>query len=193
VESYLALIIVRREITLRGLDQQAHAFVHLVVREYAIKTVPADAPLGNSVAVNVLKVAELTLSGKIAVARGDHANGIELLKQAVAAEDLVAYNEPPDWDLPVREVLGGMLLLNGDNAEAEKVFRAEIEKHPRNGRALFGLSESLRRQGEGSSAQMVQREFETAWANAGVKLTVTDLAGMSSQSFSATSSSRAVY
>jgi len=71
-----------------------------------------------------------------------------------------------------------MLLLNGDNAEAETVFRAEIAKHRRNGRALFGLVESLKRQNKTSAAQMVQREFEKAWEGADTKLRVEDLAGL---------------
>ena len=78
----------------------------------------------------------------------------------------------------MRELLGGVLLLSGNNAEAEKVFRAEIAKHQRNGRGLFGLAESLKRQSKDASAQMVQREFELAWANADTKLTVAGLAGM---------------
>jgi pimeloyl-ACP methyl ester carboxylesterase/tetratricopeptide (TPR) repeat protein len=179
-----------RGLAFSGIGQLSNADTELKDLKTVLKTVPADAPLGNSIAVDVLKVAELTLSGKIAIARGDKASGINLLKQAVSAEDRVAYNEPPDWDLPVREVLGGMLLLNGENAEAERVFRAEIEKHPRNGRALFGLSESLRRQGQTSSAQMVQREFEHAWVNADVTLTVADLAGMKKETVSVTSSSQ---
>jgi len=99
----------------------------------------------------------------------------------VEADDAVHYNEPADWDLPVREIFGAVLLLNGDNAEAEKVFRAEIAKHQRNGRALYGLAESLRRQGKETSAQMVQREFEQAWATADTKLTVRNLAGLKEQ------------
>jgi Flp pilus assembly protein TadD len=136
---------------------------------------PADAPMGNNVAVNVLKVADLTLAGKIAFARGDKQVAFALLDKAVAAEDATSYNEPADWDLPVREFLGGALLASGDYATAEKVFRAEIEKRPRNGRALFGLAESLKRQGKNSSAQMVQREFERAWEAADTKLSVSVL------------------
>jgi hypothetical protein len=79
--------------------------------------------------------------------------------------------EPADWDLPARETLAGALLMTGDHPEAERVFRAEIAKHQRNGRALFGLVESLKRQGKDSSALMVQREFETAWETADTKLT----------------------
>jgi hypothetical protein len=167
-----------RGLAFTGTGQLSNADTELKELQGLSKTVPADAPIGNSLAVDVLKVAELTLSGKITFARGEKVKGIDLLRQAVSAEDRVGYNEPPDWDLPVREVLGGVLLLNGQAAEAEKVFRAEIEKHPRNGRALFGLAESLSQQGQTSSAQMVQREFEHAWANADVKLTVEDLAGL---------------
>jgi TolA-binding protein len=71
--------------------------------------------------------------------------------------------------------------MNGDYAAAEKVFRAELAKHPRNGRALFGLVESLKRQGKESSAQMVQREFEKAWETADTKLSVEHLSGLNSK------------
>jgi hypothetical protein len=65
--------------------------------------------------------------------------------------------------------------LNGDYAEAEKVFRAELEKHARNGRALFGLRESLRAQGKKLAADFAGREFEVAWKNADTTLRVEDL------------------
>ena len=57
-----------------------------------------------------MKVAELALEGKIALARGDKQAGFDLLNKAVAAEDATSYAEPADWDMPVREVLGGALL-----------------------------------------------------------------------------------
>ncbi|HKY29736.1 MAG TPA: hypothetical protein VJM12_17485 [Pyrinomonadaceae bacterium] len=140
-------------------------------------SIPADAGVGNSKVHDVLKIAELVLSGKIAYLRGDKTGAIGSLRQAVEAEKAIVYNEPPDWDLPSREILGGMLLLAGDNVEAEKVFRAELAMHRRNGRALFGLVESLKRQNK-PAAQMVQREFEKAWQSADTKLSVEDLAGL---------------
>jgi pimeloyl-ACP methyl ester carboxylesterase/tetratricopeptide (TPR) repeat protein len=142
------------------------------------KTVPADAPFGNSGASAVLKVADQMLAGKIALARADKKAAFELLRKAVEAEDATGYNEPSDWDLPAREILGGALLLHDENAEAERVFRAEIAKHPRNGRALFGLVESLRRQNKMSAAQMVERELKEAWQTADTELRVENLAGM---------------
>lgn len=158
-------------------SQIANAEAELRMLQDKSQAIPADAPFGNSTARGVLQVAEHLLASQIALSRGDKKIAIEHLRKGVEAEDAVNYNEPPDWDLPVREWLGGALLANGDNAEAEKVFRAELVKHPRNGRALFGLIESLKRQGETSSAQMVQREFDKAWEKADTKLSVEELYG----------------
>jgi tetratricopeptide (TPR) repeat protein len=127
-------------------------------------------------AASVFAVAEGVLAAKIALARQDKKTAIGLLTQAVKAEDALNYMEPADWSLTVRESLGGALLLNGDAAEAEKVFRADLDKHPRNGRSLFGLMESLKAQKKTYDAQMVQLEFEAAWKNAnGMELHVEDL------------------
>src|SRR5262245_58157628 len=46
------------------------------------------------------------------------------------------YGEPPDWLLPVRETLGSVLLQNGAAAEAEKVFRADLERNPQRALAV---------------------------------------------------------
>src|SRR5215213_6393029 len=134
--------------------------------------------LFNNAAIDVMKVAELALEGKIALARGDKQAGLDLLTKAVAAEDATYYAEPADWDMPVREVLGGALLANGDYKTAEKIFRDEILRRPRNGRALFGLAESLRKQGKEGAAKSVEGEFEKAWQHADMKLTVASLAGV---------------
>lgn len=135
-----------------------------------IQTIPMDAGLGNSSAHGVMKVAEDLLAGEIALARGDKKAGIDALTRAVAAEDLVNYNEPPDWDIPVREWLGRALMRNGQYADAEKTYRAEIAKHPRNGRALFGLAVALEKQGNNTSAELVRKEFEAAWKDSDQKL-----------------------
>jgi tetratricopeptide (TPR) repeat protein len=145
-----------------------------------VKTVPADAPWGNNTAGNVLKIADLTLAGKLAFARSARQEAFDLLHKAAAAEDATYYNEPADWDLPVREVLGALLLSSGDAAGAEKVFREELRRHRGNGRALFGLAESLKAQGNSREARQVTKDFQQAWKDADVKLTVAGLAGVRS-------------
>jgi len=135
-----------------------------------IRTIAADAGLGNSSAHGVMKVAGELLAGEIALAKGDIGNGIESLRRAAAAEDLVNYNEPPDWHLPTREWLGRALMRAGQFDEAESVFRTEIDKNPKNGRALFGLAAALEKQGKTTSAALVRKEFEAAWKNADTRL-----------------------
>ena len=135
-----------------------------------VKTIPADAGIGNSSAHGVMKVASELLAGEIAFARGDRKAGIDTIRRAVVAEDLVNYNEPPDWHLPTREWLGRALMRDGQFAEAEAVFRKEIEKNPKNGRALFGLAEALAKQGKTTSAELVRKEFAAAWKNADTAL-----------------------
>src|SRR5690349_16468269 len=127
-----------------------------------VKATPADTPWGNNTAGAVLQVAELTLAGKLAFARGAKQEAFDLLHKAAAAEDALYYNEPLDWDLPVREVLGSLLLTSGDEVAAEKVFREELRHHHGNGRALFGLAESLKRQGNTRAAQQATKEFQQA-------------------------------
>ncbi|HKV37179.1 MAG TPA: alpha/beta fold hydrolase [Pyrinomonadaceae bacterium] len=174
-----------------SMNQPANADAELKALQTLVKTIPADAPMGNNVAVDVMKIADLSLAGRIAFARGDKQTAFSLLNQAAVAEDATSYNEPADWDLPVREVLGGMLLTSGDYAAAEKAFRDELKRHPRNGRALFGLAESLKGQGNKSSAQMVWREFEEAWKDADTKLTVDGLSGVQKKAENGASASNA--
>ncbi len=161
-----------------GTNEPAKAEAELQAFRSVVATVPADAGIGNSAAHDVLKVAELMLAGKVALSRGGEKTAFEILRQAVKAEDVVSYNEPPDWDLPSRELLGGALLRSGDYSEAEKVFRAEIAKHPRNGRALFGLAESLKGQKKNTSAKTVAVEFAEAWKTADTKMSIEILSGM---------------
>ncbi|MGD9630179.1 MAG: tetratricopeptide repeat protein [Pyrinomonadaceae bacterium] len=139
------------------------------LRETA-KKIPAEAVLFTTPVSVALKVADDLLVGEIALSRGDRKAAISALRMAAVSESKVNYAEPPDWDLPIREWLGRALMMDGQFAEAEKSFREEIGRNPRSGRALFGLAEALARQGKDSSAALVRKEFEAAWANSDHKL-----------------------
>jgi tetratricopeptide (TPR) repeat protein len=134
------------------------------------KNLSPDAPFGINKASNILKIAEHMLAARIAVAKSDRKSAIEHLKKAVEVEDGLSYNEPADWYIPAREALGAVLMSDGNHAEAEKVFRADLVKNPRSGRSLFGLAESLKAQGKTASAAFVQKEIEAAWKNADTPL-----------------------
>jgi tetratricopeptide (TPR) repeat protein len=110
------------------------------------------------------------LGGKVAGAKGETPDMIAQLQKAVAAEDAMPYMEPSFWPIPVRPTLGAALLQSGDAAAAEQVFREDLKRWPRHAWSLFGLEQSLRRQGQTESADLVLREFEAAWKGADVKL-----------------------
>jgi hypothetical protein len=121
-------------------------------------------------AVGIAAVARLVLAGKLSGARKDPASMLRDLEAAVKAQDALPYMEPPYWYYPVRQSLGAALLRAGRPVDAERVFRDELDRLPRNGWGLHGLAESLRQQGKTSAAASVQREFETAWQRADVRL-----------------------
>ena len=133
---------------------------------------PADASWGFNKAADVLGIATAIVAARLA---STPAEAVPHWQRAVAAQDSLIYDEPPDWYYPVRESLGASLLLAGRAAEAEEAFREGVKRSPRNGRMLFGLMESLRAQGKNQDADLVKREFEAAWAKADVTLKVDEL------------------
>jgi tetratricopeptide (TPR) repeat protein len=140
--------------------------------------VPEDALFGGTgleSAKNILALATTVLDARIASARASQADAIRLWTSAVAAADKVPYDEPPVFYYPVRESLGGALLLSGKAEEAERVFREDLTRHPRNARSLFGLHESLIKQGKAADAEWVKRAFDDAWKDADTTLTVEGL------------------
>ena len=126
-------------------------------------------------AKDVLKIARDVLGAKIALAKKDNATAIAKLQSAVATQDTLKYSEPEDWFFPVRESLGAALLMNGDASGAEKIFREDIETHPRNPRSLFGLQQALKAQKRDYDAGFVQKQFAGSWKGAGEKLRVEGL------------------
>jgi tetratricopeptide (TPR) repeat protein len=138
--------------------------------------IPPETPVGVlNTAGQMFAVATPLLAGRIAAAAGDGAAAIEQYRTAVAAEDLLAYDEPPTWYYPVRETLGAALLAAGQAPEAEQVFRDDLTYNPRNGRSLFGVWKALEAQGKKADAARAGAEFRRAWSVADVPLRIEDL------------------
>ena len=122
---------------------------------------------------SILNLAATVLDARIAAARGNQPAAISLWRQAVATVDRAAYDEPPVWFYPLRESLGGALLLSNNAPDAERAFRDDLVKHPRNARSLFGLKESLTRQQKDTT--WVEQAFDAAWKQADVQLSIEGL------------------
>lgn len=141
----------------------------------AAKSISGETPFGLNTTASIFKIAEHVMDARIAAAKGNHRASVDHWRKAVIAQDELNYDEPPGWYYPVRESLGAALLIAGNAVEAENVFRKDLENNPRNGRSLFGLAESLKKQGKTREARAAQTEFEQAWKNADVKLKIEDL------------------
>jgi hypothetical protein len=133
--------------------------------------IPEEATEFNNSSQLLLSIAQKGLEGVIAVKRGKADEGIQLLGDAVHAEDQTRYDEPSDWIYPMRHTLGAALLKAGRAYEAMLVYQADLDRNQENGWSLYGLAESLRKQGKTKDAESVQKRFAKAWASADVKIT----------------------
>lgn len=117
--------------------------------------------------VDLIPVAQAVLAGRIAAAEGHHGEAAEELQEAVRLEDALLYGEPPEWSVPTRQDLGEVLLEGDRPEEAEAVFRADLDRFPRNVWSLEGLEEALRRQGRTAEADDATRELARARSGEG--------------------------
>lgn len=121
-------------------------------------------------AASVLGVATKALGGELAAAQGNLEQAIVILKEGMALEEALRYDEPETWHAPVSGNLGAILLQAGKPAEAEAIYRANLARYPENGFALYGLAKSLDAQGRPTAARVVWRRFHEAWRGADVPL-----------------------
>jgi len=130
----------------------------------------------NNKAKDIMRIAENVLGAQIALAKKDNAAAAGMFREAVSVQDSLKYGEPPDWFFPVRESLGATLLMSGDNQGAEKIFREDLDRNPRNPRSLFGLHEALKAQGKDYDSGFIQDQFHNAWKGSSAELKLEDLA-----------------
>ena len=119
----------------------------------------------------VLRVADGLLRGELLRSQGKHAEAIAALREAAAAEDALAYNEPADWPLPVRPYLGAALLEAGQPRDAVDAFNQDLEAYPANGWSLHGLAQAQQALGQSDAARETSLRQAAAWQWADAPLT----------------------
>lgn len=145
-------------------DEPDRAMVYLErVRRAAEKASESETFRGHS-AADLLGVVAGILEGEILRYEGRTEEAVAVLESAIATEDGLRYDEPEPLNFSARHWLGNILLEADRAKEAEAVFAAALEDHPKNGWSLFGLEAALRAQGKDAEADKAKARFEEAWA-----------------------------
>ena len=158
-----------RSVALSARGKPEEARRELKLMDEVSDEVTEDWLMGNNPAREVLAVARTMAAGELAFREGEKEQAFRLLREAVALEEGLSYDEPPGWMQPVRHALGALLLADQRHAEAEAVYRADLKRHPNNAWSLLGLQQSLGLQGKVKEADDLNTEVQQAWARADVK------------------------
>jgi tetratricopeptide (TPR) repeat protein len=158
-----------RAIAYANLNKIADAEREAGLFRTAAAAVPKERKVGNSPSESVMKVATLVMDGEIAFKKGSIDEAVKMLREAAKVEDTLNYNEPPDWMVPARHALGAILLQAGRAKEAEEVYRQDLKQWPENGWSLYGLAQSLKKQGS-SEYDAVKARYAKAWEHADIKI-----------------------
>ena len=103
-------------------------------------------------------------------ANGQLDEAIIRLERAVALEDALNYNEPPDWFFSIRHHLGAMQLKASKFDEAIITYKEDLAKLPRNGWAYHGLKTAYEALGDTENASVFKAMYESSWAHADFEL-----------------------
>ncbi|MCA9237488.1 MAG: hypothetical protein KDA44_18565 [Planctomycetales bacterium] len=158
-----------RAVALANLKQTDEARDELTKLDAVAEQLTDEWLVGNNQAADVIAVSRLMAEGELEYHSGRPEHAFDLLRQAVAAEELLSYDEPPGWMQPVRHALGALLLAEERHAEAEEVYRADLQRHPHNAWSLLGLQQALEAQENAMAAAELAEEVDQAWARADVK------------------------
>ncbi len=117
----------------------------------------------NIPAKDVMQIAVHVLRARIAQAGNDLNGAVSSLEAAVKLYDGLPYMEPPYWPYPVRQTLGALLVLKGEQEQARAVFGDALARTPNNAWALYGLRESYARDGKKREARAVDQRLSALW------------------------------
>ncbi|MDQ6470807.1 hypothetical protein RB619_09160 [Flavobacterium sp. LHD-80] len=120
--------------------------------------------------LDLIQIASNVLLAGIEAKKNNLDKAIVLLNKAVAIEDRLNYNEPPDWFFSVRHYLGAVLIKSGKYKEAEKIYLQDLETLPKNGWALIGLYNALQQQKKEKEALKIKTAFDNSWQFADAKI-----------------------
>ena len=161
-----------RAIALAAKSNTENARKEQAIFRELVQRVPKETAVSNNTAESIVAVANHMIEGEILIAERKLDPGLEELRAALTLEDVLKYDEPPSWMIPLRHTIGANLIAAGRFAEAEQIYRDDLKRLPENGWSLFGLSEALAaQQKDGAELEATRARFNKVWAKADVKIT----------------------
>ena len=134
------------------------------------KKISADAVWGNNIAPKVLDVHEHLVKGEILVQQDSMDEAIAELTKAVAAEDQLSYDEPPDWLQPCRHTLGAALLKANKSVDAILVYKRDLEITRDNGWSTLGIAKAYQKLGDAKNSAKWMGRYRRIWSSDGEKI-----------------------
>ncbi|HQU52268.1 MAG TPA: hypothetical protein PK643_04600, partial [Saprospiraceae bacterium] len=119
---------------------------------------------------DLVQIAYRVLKGELLGREDNFSEAIQILNEAVALEDQLNYNEPPDWFFSVRHHLGAVQLEAGRPQDAIATLQEDLKHFPKNGWALHGLKRAYEQLGAQDSAKQMQDLLAEVWASADISL-----------------------
>ena len=119
----------------------------------------------------LLQIAKRVLKAEILASEKKYDQSIALLKEAVAIEDSLNYNEPPDWFFSVRHHLGAVQIEAGKYQDAIKTYEADLKQLPKNGWAQHGLLLAYEKMNNKTKVKEIEKQLDKSWATADIKIT----------------------
>ena len=171
----VAMIEYAKALALSALGRVTEAEAQYAVFAAAKARVPDSRLLHNCTVQELLEIATAMLDGELAYRKGDYDTAFRRLRDAVALDDALPYDEPWGWMQPTRHALGALLFEQGHHAEAEEVFRQDLGlapglpracQHPDNVWALRGLYDCLAAQGKTTEMAHLKLRLDLAEARA---------------------------
>ena len=143
-----------------GNNQDARAYFDRMTATIKTSTAvfkfhPAKVLLGTLAAI---------LEGEIQRTSGNMPAAIAAFERAVALDDSIVIDDPEPLPFPARHWLGAALLDAKRFADAERVYRDDLKRHPHNGWSLVGLQTALKQQGKPSAD--VDADLRNSWGRA---------------------------
>src|SRR5690606_37802814 len=82
---------------------------------------------------DLVQIAEKVLQAEIFAKEESYEPSMALLQEAVALEDALNYNEPPDWFFSVRHALGAVQMNAKKYQDAILTYEEDLKRLPKNG------------------------------------------------------------